>query len=284
MTKRVITGTIFTLLVLAGIWFGGAVMLALLALAMTASVYEVYRAMENGGEKPVCWAGYLFCILTAAAQFVCMKRGGGLEYCMIALSVSALAAMAHLVLCGKVAVERMTATLLPMLYPGVFYIFLMQLLTLKNEACVTAALLLAFFAASINDVFALFSGMLFGKHKLSPELSPKKTKEGSVGGLIGSIAFSAAVPTLAKLVFSFRPGFAEALQALPSAGWFALLGLIAGILSQIGDLTASMVKRHYGVKDYGKILPGHGGIMDRLDGILFCGTACYIFFKIAGLG
>ena len=67
--------------------------------------------------------------------------------------------------------------------------------------------------------------------------------------------------------------------------WFyALLGLMVGIASQIGDLTASMVKRHCGLKDYGKILPGHGGIMDRMDGVLFSGAVCYIVFRMAGLG
>ena len=69
-----------------------------------------------------------------------------------------------------------------------------------------------------------------------------------------------------------------------AGGGIALLGLVAGGLSQIGDLTASMVKRHCGVKDFGTLLPGHGGIMDRLDGVLFCGAVCAIFFRIAGLG
>ena len=152
------------------------------------------------------------------------------------------------------------------------------------RAAATAALVLAFFSASINDVFALFSGMLFGKHKLSPELSPKKTIEGSIGGMLFCIGFSVAVPPLLKLLFGAYPAFAAELAALPPLWFFALLGLVAGAFSQIGDLTASMIKRHCGVKDYGKLLPGHGGIMDRLDGVLFCGAACYVFFKIAGLG
>ena len=64
---------------------------------------------------------------------------------------------------------------------------------------------------------------------------------------------------------------------------FGILGLVAGALSQIGDLVASLVKRHCGIKDFGAIFPGHGGMLDRMDGILFCGVACYVFFKIAGL-
>jgi phosphatidate cytidylyltransferase len=74
------------------------------------------------------------------------------------------------------------------------------------------------------------------------------------------------------------------MENLPPVWTLGILGLVGGMLSQTGDLTASMIKRHCGVKDFGKLLPGHGGIMDRMDGVLFCGAACYIFFKIAGLG
>ena len=144
--------------------------------------------------------------------------------------------------------------------------------------------MLAFFCASINDVFALFTGMCLGKHKLSPVLSPKKTVEGSIGGLIASVLFAMAVPSLVRLVFCWDPAFVAGLDVLPPLWAFAILGLVAGGFSQIGDLAASMVKRHCGVKDFGHILPGHGGIMDRMDGILFCGVACVLFFRITGLG
>ena len=72
-------------------------------------------------------------------------------------------------------------------------------------------------------------------------------------------------------------------MALPPLWAFAALGLVAGALSQIGDLLASLVKRHCGIKDFGNIFPGHGGMLDRFDGILFCGAACYFFFKGFGL-
>ena len=146
-----------------------------------------------------------------------------------------------------------------------------------------AALLIAFFLASINDVFALFTGMALGKHKLSPEISPKKTIEGSIGGLIASAVFAMLVAWL--LDWAQAAGVAQALrigeaEAEFSILGFAMMGVFAGALSQIGDLTASLVKRHCGVKDYGTIFPGHGGIMDRFDGILFCGAVCAVFFQI----
>ena len=280
MKQRVITGTAFALLVLAGIFFRGWVMFILLSAALIMSVEEVYRAIRNTGIEPVRWAGYMYCGLTIAAFLVSFFVNRNTPLQMIALLLAVMAAMIRLVSRGKIAVESLMATVFPMLYPGIFYMVLMELLRLGSNAEITVALVLAFFADSVNDVFALFSGLLFGKHKLSPELSPKKTVEGAIGGLIFSVLFCMIVPTLVRLVFSFDPAFAEGIAALPPAWAFGILGLVCGALSQVGDLTASMIKRHCGVKDFGALLPGHGGMMDRMDGILFSAAACYIFFKV----
>ena len=280
MKQRVITGAAFTVLVLVGIVLRGWAMFLLLSLALIMSVEEVYRAIRNTGIEPVRWAGYMYCGLTIAAFLASFFVNRHTPLQTIALVLAVMAAMIRLVMRGKIAVESLMATVFPMLYPGIFYMVLMELLRLGNRAEITVALVLAFFSASVNDVFALFSGLLFGKHKLSPELSPKKTVEGSIGGLIFSMLFSMAVPSLVGLIFGADPIFARGLAALPPAWAFALLGLVCGALSQVGDLTASMIKRHCGVKDFGTILPGHGGIMDRMDGILFSAAACYIFFKI----
>ena len=284
MTKRVLTGAAFAVLVLVGVLLQGWAMFALIALAMVVSVFEMYRAIRATGIEPVRWAGYFFCAISILAQGAAFYLTENLHLSMYALLISVMAAMTRLVMRGKVAVDSLMATVFPMLYPGIFYLALMDLLRLKNPAVITVALVLAFFCASINDVFALFSGMLFGKHKLSPILSPKKTVEGSIGGLVASVLFAMAVPTLVRLIFCWNPEFVAGLDVLPPLWAFAILGLVAGGFSQIGDLAASMVKRHCGVKDFGHILPGHGGIMDRMDGILFCGVACVLFFRITGLG
>ena len=280
MKQRVITGAAFALMVLAGIFLRGWVMFILLSAALIISVEEVYRAIRNTGIEPVRWAGYMYCGLTIAAFLASFFVSRDAPLQMMALVVSVMAAMIRLVSRGKIAVESLMATVFPMLYPGIFYMVLMELLFLGDRAQITVALVLAFFSASVNDVFALFSGMLFGRHKLSPELSPKKTVEGSIGGLIFSVLFSMAVPQLVRLVLRFDPAVVAGIDALPPFWAFGLLGLMCGALSQVGDLTASMIKRHCGVKDFGTMLPGHGGVMDRLDGILFSAAACYIFFKI----
>lgn len=279
MTKRVITGAAFAVLVVGCVLLHGWAMFTLLSLFLIISTHEMLGAMQAADYRPLQWPAYLFCALTIAAHAF-----GHAELNNAVLAVSAMGAMVHLVLRGKVDMPSLVASVFPMVYPGMFYMVLMGLLRLCNPAVIIVALVLGFFSASINDVFALFSGMLFGKHKLSPELSPKKTIEGSIGGLIFCVLFSMAVPAIVRLIFGGIEIYAEGLAMLPPVWAFALLGLFAGALSQIGDLTASMVKRHCGVKDFGKLLPGHGGIMDRMDGVLFCGVVCYVFFQLFGLG
>ena len=259
-------------------------MLMLLGVFMLISTHEMYKAMSAIGSKPARWTGYAFCILAIGAQSIMLLRPSLPDLSGMALLTGVLLAMCSLVLRGKIAVGNMMSTVFPMIYPGIFYMALMNLLRLENRAAVITALALAFFSASVNDVFALVVGLSIGKHKLSPELSPKKTIEGSIGGLVSCVLFSMAVPAILRLIFCKDAAFIAQSASLPPVWAFALLGLVAGALSQIGDLTASMIKRHCGVKDFGRLLPGHGGIMDRMDGVLFCGAACYIFFTIVGLG
>ena len=280
MTKRVITGAGFALLILATIYLQGWYAFALLSLGLVISVFELFHALRATDIQVVCWPGYLFCILTIAAEALALARPHSVHLSTLILLISVMAAMVHLVFRGKIALESLMASVFPMIYPGIFYMVLMQLLQMDRPAWITVALTLSFFSASINDVFALFSGMLFGKHKLAPVLSPKKTIEGSIGGLVASVLFSMAVPGLLGWLFRSNAAFVADLSLLPPTWAFALLGFLAGALSQVGDLTASMVKRHCGVKDFGRILPGHGGIMDRMDGVLFCGAVCALFFKL----
>lgn len=126
---------------------------------------------------------------------------------------------------------------------------------------------LIFISSWVCDTCAYFSGMAFGRHKLAPVLSPKKTVEGALGGVAAS--------AIAGALFSFL--LVEQAIADQSATWaFALIGGIGAVISQIGDLAASAIKRNHNIKDYGTCIPGHGGIMDRFDSVIF--TAPVIFF------
>ncbi|MBE6693269.1 MAG: phosphatidate cytidylyltransferase [Ruminococcaceae bacterium] len=126
--------------------------------------------------------------------------------------------------------------------------------------------LLIFLGAWVTDIFAYFTGFFLGKHKLIPEVSPKKTVEGSIGGIF----FCAVSFVVFGLVYNhwFAPeGAAVSLIAL------AIIGVVTSVVAQIGDLALSVVKRYYGIKDYGWIFPGHGGVLDRFDS-LFAVAIC----------
>lgn len=128
--------------------------------------------------------------------------------------------------------------------------------------------------AWVCDAGAYFAGTLFGKHKLCPAISPKKTVEGLVGGVVVEILVSLLAGWIYTLIDP---------QAAVRYGWLAVLALICALLSVLGDLFASIVKRKFGVKDYGNIMPGHGGVMDRFDSILLVAPFLYWAMQILPL-
>ena len=288
MIQRIITAVVLIAIMALGIWFQGWPLRILLLICMLMSTGEMYRAFRRIGYDPVRWAGYVYCVLAVLAQAYYANLTGGIfesiSPAMFALIIGLLLAMTVIVFKGKVAFDSLMSTVFPMLYPGLFFSLIIPLQDLSNRTASTLALVLTFFIASVNDTFALFIGLRFGRHRLSPQISPKKSVEGSVAGLISSVVFAMLVPWIAVRIAPSHPALLADLTAspLPPLWAFALLGLVAGGLSQIGDLVASLVKRHCGIKDFGTIFPGHGGMLDRMDGILFCGVACYVFFKIYG--
>ena len=280
MIKRIVTAAILIIIMALGIWFQGWPLRVILLISMLMSTSEMYRAFRRINYDPVRWSGYVYCVLAVLAQAYYATLNA-----MFALIIGLLLAMTVIVFKGKVAFDSLVSTVFPMLYPGLFFSLIITLQDLNTRTASTLALILTFFIASVNDTFALFIGLRFGKHKLSPEISPKKSVEGSIAGLISSVLFAMLVPWVTGMIAAKHPQIAADLAAspLPPLWAFGVLGLIAGGLSQIGDLVASLVKRHCGIKDFGTIFPGHGGMLDRMDGILFCGVACYVFFKIYGL-
>ena len=132
--------------------------------------------------------------------------------------------------------------------------------------------LLAFLGAWICDTFAYFTGKFFGKHKLIPKISPKKTIEGSIGGIIFTIGGFAVYGLIMNTFF----------EAHLSYLILCVYGLILSIVSQFGDLIASSIKRQYDIKDYGFIFPGHGGILDRFDGVLLVAPTLYALNYLFG--
>lgn len=122
---------------------------------------------------------------------------------------------------------------------------------------------------ALDDIGGYFAGTRFGKHKLAPSISPAKSWEGWVGGFVASLA--------GGLLFAFLLDSLDPLHGLA-------IGAISGLLAPVGDLIESMAKREIGIKDSGRLLPGHGGLLDRLDAILFCAPAVYLYLRFAVLG
>ena len=134
-------------------------------------------------------------------------------------------------------------------------------------------ILFAFFCSWLTDGFALFSGMAFGKHKLAPVISPKKTIEGAVGGVVGNTLACVLLWYIMKTNFS--------LSAYITIVPVVLSALFLSVVSIFGDLAASTIKRHHGIKDFGNLLPGHGGVMDRFDSSIFVFAALWAEIQIA---
>ena len=131
-------------------------------------------------------------------------------------------------------------------------------------------LLMPLVAAFLSDAFALFAGMLFGKHKLAPTLSPKKTVEGSVGGVFGAVAGMLIYGLVMQYVYHLGVNY-----------WLlAVYGLLGSGISQLGDLSFSYIKRQSKIKDFGNIFPGHGGVLDRFDSVIFCGPLMEILLRL----
>lgn len=122
---------------------------------------------------------------------------------------------------------------------------------------------LPFIIAYMADTGGFFGGMYFGRHKLAPNLSPKKTVEGAIGGVLAAV--------LGALIFALIADRSHIVLNL-------LMGLFGGMISELGDLTASAFKRKMGIKDYSNLIPGHGGVLDRIDSVIF--TAPFVYYVI----
>ena len=148
---------------------------------------------------------------------------------------------------------------------GILYVvFFSYHVVLIDQGSYPNLVWLVLITAFVTDIMAYFSGYFFGKHKLCPKISPKKTIEGAIGGTLGTMLVSG--------LFGYFVMPEIMIHCM-------IMGAMGAILSQFGDLTASIFKRKMGIKDYGHLIPGHGGILDRFDSVLF--TAPLVYYYIA---
>ena len=226
--------------------------------------YEYSRAVEKLEVYCAAWVMYTY---IAAQALLTLFHQGPILYlgCMM---IGIFLAMFSGILHRKVSGNGAIFTVAGLAYPGFLFGILM---TIGVGEIWQQTLLLATAATLVCDSFALFGGMAFGKHKLAPLVSPKKTWEGAISGAVSSLVVG--------LIIYLLPIFPE--LNLPIC---LVTCLLSSTMGQIGDLAESLVKRMIGVNDFSNLIPGHGGMFDRADSLLFSIPTAYIILHIAGIG
>lgn len=270
MKERTITSAVILVLTLAVVIFSEyiiyPVVLGVLALI---GVFEILRVMKCHRQLALAVPSYILAALfPIAAYFVSNETA--LPFILILAACMFMDLLWLMVVSvfsrGSINFTRICEVFVATVYVTVSLTSL-SLLRYFNRGTGVLAIILVFIIAWVCDVAAFGVGVLIGKHKLIPEISPKKTVEGAIGGIVFS--------TLISILYGF---IIERIFPTVTANYLvlALCGLIMSVVSQIGDLIASLIKREYGVKDYGSLLPGHGGIMDRFDSVLAVSTVLLI--------
>lgn len=261
MKTRIISGLVALPLLFFFVIKGGYWLQAAVGILGLIGMREFYRAIskETKGSHII---GYLFGCIYA----VWMER---LIYGSPFFSVFVSAFLISLLIYSVLRYRHTSNMEIMTAFLGLFYVlFLLSHIYLVREYTHGKLLVwLAFIAAFGCDTGAYFTGVFFGKHKLCPALSPKKTIEGSVGGILTA--------TIASLLYGF---WIDKYYPLEGANLLLLCGLtgfFGSFLAQIGDLAASTIKRQTGIKDYGRLLPGHGGVLDRFDSVLLTAPVLY---------
>ena len=253
MRSRVLVSVVGVPLILLIIFWAPAwVLAAALALLSAIAAFELTRCVDTAGEGRVLTGGAVLGALGAVLlQFQCVQWYGALLVFYTLLAFAYAVCRAGAVRLQQVLTALFAAGALPYAF-GAF-------LRLHDMGIHRAYLLLPLLFSFCSDTAAFFAGHAFGKHKLAPRVSPHKTVEGAVGGLLGDI--------VGGLVFAFfvNAAFGERLDYLG----IAVLGVGCSVIAQLGDLSFSLIKREFGVKDYGHIFLAHGGVLDRFDSVVF---------------
>lgn len=257
MKTRIISG-IAMLPLLAVLYFGGWSLLISGFLVATIGLKEFFSGFEKMGIKPSLIIGIASVIglyginmffPTPVAHFLWMF-------------LSVLAGLLYLFDIDNRKLEDGMATIV-----GIVYIafFSYHIVLIDQTGIFRNFIWLAILSAFGTDVCAYFTGMAIGKRKLCPKISPKKSVEGSIGGILGSIILCGLFTAVVLPNYILHG---------------CIIGFLGSIVSQFGDLTASVFKRKMGIKDYGNLIPGHGGILDRFDSVLFTAPVVYYYISL----
>jgi len=261
LKKRVITALWGIPLLIAAIWFDEPLPWFTIVLAGwgTLAVLEFYRMLHDGMATSLILFGSIWTALFIISPH-CPSSMATPVLLTSAVVVSLIGLLAHRP--QDTAFRSWAWAMAGILYIGWLLSHFVALRGLEEGR---DWVFLALFVTWASDSLAFFVGRRFGRHKLAPAISPGKTREGAVGGICGAILMS--ILFLAPTPFQ-----------LPIAAWqVILLSILVSIFGQLGDLVESLLKRNMGVKDSGNLMPGHGGLLDRIDSIVFAGVVVYYY-------
>ena len=263
LRHRILTAVVGLPLLIAIIWFGEPWFTLLIAAIAGLASWEFYRMAGGLKVQPITYFG-IACVLLIIASPHC-PYPATLPF----LITSAIIVSLIWLLFRRPRDQAFTNwawTMAGILYIGWMLSYWVDLRSLEDGR---ELVFLAMFTTFASDTCAFFVGGAWGKHALAPSISSGKTWEGAVGGLLSSIVVALILGVIFMLPFSY---------------WLiALLGFIISIFAQLGDLAESLLKRNTGVKDAGKLMPGHGGILDRIDSLIFTGVIVYYFLELTKL-
>lgn len=265
MLGRIMVALVGIPLLIVILFFSPVIVLTVAFSALCAiAAYELLGATQAvHNRRLVVYAALFSALVPLWYYFGCRIVGavGGVFVLMLLLFGEAIASR------RTMQVEEMAMTVFAALVvPSMLSVFVLM----ADLEHARLYMFLPFVCAFTSDAFALFAGMRFGKHKLAPHLSPKKTVEGSVGGFLGAALCCVLYGLFISKVLGHAPVY-----------WMlALYGLLGSLVSQLGDLSFSYIKRQYGIKDYGHLFREHGGVLDRFDSVTFCAPLTYLLLMI----
>lgn len=278
MGKRIVSGAAVALFAAASILIGGTFLAAVLLVVSCVAYRELCKAVgvHNGkGVSALEIIGYLGIVLYYLLIWQEIRKDAVIPeserllfVLMLFVGILMLMMAAYVFLFPKYCCEQVMAAFFCVIYAPVMLSFIYLTEGMYYGIYIVWMI---FISSWVCDTCAYFTGMAFGRHKMAPVLSPKKTVEGAIGGIVGSMLVGA--------LFSFL--LVEQIIPDKTVTWaFAAIGGIGAVISQIGDLAASAIKRNHEIKDYGTCIPGHGGIMDRFDSVIFTAPVIYFMARL----
>lgn len=255
---RLLSGIVMVILAVVLILCGGNVLLLSTLVISLIGMFELYRVF--GMEKtPLAITSYVI----TALYYCNLSRCWIADPFILVMGLLIVLMFIYVFAYPKYEAKHIMSAFFGMFYVGVMLSYIYQIRTLENGLYLA---FLIFICSWGCDTCAYCVGKLIGKHKMSPVLSPKKSVEGAVGGVLGT----ALLTVIYALVFKEQMG-----MELNGIMILVVISTAAALISMVGDLCASAIKRNYNIKDYGKIIPGHGGIMDRFDSIMITAPIIY---------